>query len=71
MTDLHRMIKLFTELGIKFKTFASPHFLHDPDKHKQDLAISVESVDFNFNKEGEFIGLNTEGVNSFVKPKKR
>lgn len=71
MTEFQQTIKLFTKMGLKYKIFTDPDFLHEYSKRKQDLAVSITGTDLNFNNHGDFIGVSGESNDSWEKPSPR
>ena len=67
MTEFEELLRVLVKLGVPFKFYIDPEFLHGHSTHKQDIAISLnESVDLNF-KDGKFVGSNTQGAGSWKK----
>ena len=71
MRDSIEVMWLLTKLGIEYKTYAEPQYLHGHEKIKQCYAINVGPLDFNFNRNGKFLGWNTDNANSFRKPRRK
>jgi hypothetical protein len=71
-TDYEKLCELLYEFGIIPKLFfAKEGFVMD-EAVKVGAVLSVQlndcgGTDFNFNEQGEFVGYNTESINSFVK----
>lgn len=71
MTDKAKLLKLFTSMGMShWSDFSDPQYIHgDAVKAGAASCIALGNLDFNFDKQDNFIGINTDAIRSF-KPRK-
>lgn len=71
-SDKTNLIELFNKMGVEFKEYTDSEFIYTK---AVDLgatsSLSVCNTDFNFDKNGKFVGTNTDSINSFKEPIKK
>lgn len=73
ITDKQKFVELLTDMGIHFKIFDDPQYIHgDGIKAGSKESIYVgNSIDLHFNKNGRYLGTSNDNIGSFLKRIKR
>jgi hypothetical protein len=72
MNDLANLMVFLSSTDTVYSTFTEPRFIDDEAiKLGTVLCISVrDSVNFNFDRDGNLVGTSTDSIKSFIKARK-